>query len=114
MFYSKAFRRTLGVQSLEASGNPDDIIKGLSVGDLIGAGDEVYVVLYNDTSASDNDGNERGIKKGHVIVATVNGGYTGLNASGEEIMHHDEVHLFSFTTEYMSKKADLFWVYKLQ
>jgi len=105
-YQAKVFRRSLGVKSISDSyGNVDNVICGLSAGDMIGAGDEVYIVLYNDTSASEtSDGEARGIDKGHVIVATVNG--------AESSSGNDEIHLFSFTTEYISKKSDLFWVYK--
>lgn len=105
-YQAKVFRRSLGVKSIKDSyGNVDNVICGLSAGDMIGAGDEVYIVLYNDTSASETPGGEpRGINKGHVIVATVNGAKSSRST--------DEVHLFSFTTEYISKKSDLFWVYK--
>ena len=105
-YQAKVFRRSLGVKSIgDSYGNVDNVICELSAGDMIGAGDEVYIVLYNDTSASEtSDGEARGIDKGHVIVATVNG--------AESSSGNDEIHLFSFTTEYISKKSDLFWVYK--
>lgn len=96
-YQAKAFRRTLGVKSLKEHGHVESRIKNLSAGDLIGAGDEVYVVLYTDAT-------NVGIEKGHVIVATVNG---SDSSSG-----NDQIHLFSFTTEYISKKSELFWIYK--
>lgn len=96
-YQAKAFRRTLGVKSLKEQGHVESRIKNLSAGDLIGAGDEVYVVLYTDAT-------NVGIEKGHVIVATVNG---SDSSSG-----NDQIHLFSFTTEYISKKSELFWIYK--
>lgn len=96
-YQAKAFRRTLGVQSLKEQGHVESRIKNLSAGDLIGAGDEVYVVLYTDAR-------NVGIEKGHVIVATVNGSDSSAG--------NDQIHLFSFTTEYISKKSELFWVYK--
>lgn len=96
-YQAKAFRRTLGVKSLKEQGHVESRIKNLSAGDLIGAGDEVYVVLYTDAT-------NVGIGKGHVIVATVNG---SDSSSG-----NDQIHLFSFTTEYISKKSELFWIYK--
>lgn len=105
-YQAKVFRRSLGVKSIKDSyGNVNNVICELSAGDMIGAGDEVYIVLYNDTSASETpDGEARGIEKGHVIVATVNGSDSSAG--------NDQIHLFSFTTEYISKKSDLFWVYK--
>ena len=96
-YQAKAFRRTLGVKSLKEQGHVENKIKNLSAGDLIGAGDEVYVVLYTDAT-------NVGIEKGHVIVATVNGSDSSVG--------NDQIHLFSFTTEYISKKSELFWVYK--
>ena len=96
-YQAKAFRRTLGVKSLKEQGHVESRIKNLSAGDLIGAGDEVYVVLYTDAR-------NVGIEKGHVIVATVNGSDSSAG--------NDQIHLFSFTTEYISKKSELFWVYK--
>ena len=96
-YQAKAFRRTLGVKSLKEQGHVENKIKNLSAGDLIGAGDEVYVVLYTDAT-------NVGIEKGHVIVATVNGSDSSAG--------NDQIHLFSFTTEYISKKSELFWVYK--
>lgn len=96
-YQAKAFRRTLGVKSLKEQGHVESRIKNLSAGDLIGAGDEVYVVLYTDAT-------NVGIEKGHVIVATVNGSDSSAG--------NDQIHLFSFTTEYISKKSELFWVYK--
>ena len=99
-YQAKAFRRTLGVKSLAEKGHVESIIKNLSTGDLIGAGDEVYVVLYTDTTSAGGIG----IDEGHVIVATVNG--------SESSAGNDQIHLFSFTTEYILKKSELFWVYK--
>lgn len=96
-YQAKAFRRTLGVQSLKEQEHVESRIKNLSAGDLIGAGDEVYVVLYTDAT-------NVGIEKGHVIVTTVNGSDSSAG--------NDQIHLFSFTTEYISKKSELFWVYK--
>lgn len=96
-YQAKAFRRTLGVKSLKEQGHVESRIKNLYAGDLIGAGDEVYVVLYTDAR-------NVGIEKGHVIVATVNGSDSSAG--------NDQIHLFSFTTEYISKKSELFWVYK--
>ena len=100
-YQAKVFRRTLGVKSLEENKNVDNTITGLTAGDLIGAGDEVYVVIYTDVNATGV-----GIAKGHVIVATVNGA-ANLDST-------DQIHLFSFTTEYIKKKSQLFWVYKCQ
>ena len=71
-------------------------IKGLCAGDLLGAGDEVYVVIYNDIQGDKFD-------SGHIICATVNGASTDTN---------DVVHLFAFTSEYVRKKSDLFWIFK--
>ena len=99
-YQAKAFRRTLGVKSLKEQGHVESRIKNLSAGDLIGAGDEVYVVLYTDTTRAGGIG----IDEGHVIVATVNGSDSSAG--------NDQIHLFSFTTEYISKKSELFWVYK--
>lgn len=114
----RKFRQILGIKSLSEKNNKDkDLIENdicnLAVGDLIGAGDEVYVVLYNDTNSrvypNGTDTSLRGIEKGHVIVATVNG--SGKDTDGDDNTD-DEIHLFSFTTEYISKKSELFWVYK--
>lgn len=114
----RKFRQILGIKSLNEKNNKDkDLIENdicnLAVGDLIGAGDEVYVVLYNDTNSrvypNGTDTSLRGIEKGHVIVATVNG--SGKDTDGDDNTD-DEIHLFSFTTEYISKKSELFWVYK--
>lgn len=114
----RKFRQILGIKSLSEKNNKDknlieNDICNLAVGDLIGAGDEVYIVLYNDTNSrvypSGTDTSLRGIEKGHVIVATVNG--SGKDTDGDDNTD-DEIHLFSFTTEYISKKSELFWVYK--
>lgn len=102
-YQAKAFRRTLGVKSLKEQEHVESVesqIKKLSAGDLIGAGDEVYVVLYTDTTRAGGIG----IDEGHVIVATVNGSDSSAG--------NDQIHLFSFTTEYILKKSELFWVYK--
>lgn len=103
------FRKLLSVHAI----SNDNQISNLKVGDILGAGDEAYIVLYNDTKQGpvigiDVNGNyvygpDRGIDAGHVIVATVNGNKT----SGE-----DTIHLFSFTTEYISENKDVFWIYK--
>lgn len=111
----KNFRKSLGVKSLKTTygDNVETAIKHLHVGDLLGAGDEVYVVLYNDTNArtypNGTNTEKRGINKGHVIVATVNGAEKDAERSDL-----DSIHMFSFTTEYISKKSELFWVYKCE
>lgn len=112
----RCFRKTLNVKSIKdtyGEANVDTAIKNLSVGDLIGAGDEVYIVLYNDTNAriypEGTNTEKYGIDKGHVVVATVN----GAGSQGDEATY-DVVHLFSFTTEYVKKKSDLFWIYKCE
>lgn len=103
-FRAKIFRKQLQVKSIAESsktGGTLDVlkvqekIKGLCAGDLLGAGDEVYVVIYNDIG--DN------FDSGHIICATVNGASTDTN---------DVVHLFAFTSEYVRKKSDLFWIFK--
>lgn len=111
--FRKMLNNVKSIKDTYGEASVDTVIKNLSVGDLIGAGDEVYIVLYNDTNAriypEGEDASKYGIDKGHVVVATVN----GAGSQGDDATY-DVVHLFSFTTEYVKKKSDLFWIYKCE
>ena len=91
----------------------------LKAGDLVGYGNDIYLVLYNTSSLAktkgktkggetvyekDDDGNiaTNGYENGKVVLLTVS------NQSSEET---DVIHAFSYTMELMTVKKNSMWLY---
>ena len=95
-------------------------LQKLKAGDLVGIGDEVYLVAYNNSGLSkttgyDDQGNPLyenvvyGYEKGQVFLMTISNQDAGDNENGNE--DQDVIHMFSYSLELLCKKREVVWIY---
>lgn len=88
----------------------------LAEGDLVGIGDEVYLVLYNNSSLREVAGYDingepvykgdiNGLEKGKVMLLTVSNQY-----SEDDEADQDVIHIFSYSLELLVKKKNSVWL----
>lgn len=89
----------------------------LKAGDLVGVGDEVYLVLYQDSGIKDAkgykdngepnyQGDKHGASKGKVYLLTVDN--TNFEGVATE---NNEIHIFSYSLELLNIKRNSVWIY---
>lgn len=89
----------------------------LKAGDLVGIGDEVYLVLYQDSGIQDAkgykdngepnyQGDKHGASKGKVYLLTVDN--TDFEGAATE---NNEIHIFSYSLELLNIKRNSVWIY---